>query len=168
MPTDVQRRRGPGDRPLGAPGRNYPSDAYWVGMRRSAGPEFLVRRFYDDAWNRWDNRAIDELLAADFLFRGSLGDEVQGREGFRAYRDKVRGGARDFHNEITDLVATQDRVAARLEYSGHHTGLLLELPPTWVSFRYTGAAFFTVRRGRISKAWVLGDLEALRRQLVGR
>jgi steroid delta-isomerase-like uncharacterized protein len=137
-------------------------------MTRSADPEFMVRRFYDDVWNRWDDSAVDELLAADFVFRGSLGDEAQGRDGFRAYRDKVRRAARDFHNEITDLVANEGRVAARLEYSGHHTGLLLELPPTWVSFRYTGAAFFTVHRGLLSKAWVLGDLEALRRQLVGR
>ena len=67
--------------------------------------ERLVRRFYDDAWNRWDDDAVDELLSVDFSFRGSLGEEVVGREGWRASRDLIRRAVPDFHNEIVDLVS---------------------------------------------------------------
>lgn len=55
-----------------------------------------------------------------------------------------------------------------MQDSSHHTRLLLALPPTVVSFRYAGAALFTVHGGRLSKAWALGDLEAFHRQLAGR
>ena len=109
----------------------------------------LVHRFYDEAWNAWEDCVVEEILAPDFVFRGSLGDEVHGRDGWRAYRDKIRTGVPDFHNEIVDLVISADRAAARLRYTGP----------------YRGAAFFTAADGLLSTAWVLGDLDALRRLL---
>jgi steroid delta-isomerase-like uncharacterized protein len=129
------------------------------------GTERLVRGFYADAWNRWDDEAVDSLLADDFTFRGSLGDEVRGRDGFRAYRDKVRAALPDFHNELVDLVAAGTRAAARLRYSGHQHGELLGVAPTGAFVSYAGAAFFTAGSGRLARVWVLGDLDDLRRQL---
>lgn len=125
----------------------------------------LVRRFYDDAWNRWDNDVIDELLAEDFEFRGSLGDEVRGRDEWRAYRDRVRHAVPDFHNEIIDLVSAPGRAAARLRYTGHHQGVLLGRHGRGQPIAYDGAAFFACTRGRLTSGWVLGDLDALRRQV---
>jgi predicted ester cyclase len=85
----------------------------------------LVRRFYGKAWNRWDDTVVDELLAEGFAFRGSLGDEVHGRSGWRAYRDAVRSAIPDFHNEIVELIVAPGQAAARLRYTGHHQGVLL-------------------------------------------
>lgn len=125
----------------------------------------LVHRFYDEAWNAWDDRVVEDILDPDFVFRGSLGDEVRGRDGWRGYRDKIRTGSPDFHNEVIDLVTDGDRAAARLHYTGHHRGSLLGYPPTGRPIAYAGAAFFTATGGRLSEAWVLGDLNALRAQL---
>jgi hypothetical protein len=47
----------------------------------------LIERFYGDIWNRQDFDAADELLAADFHFRGSLGSETVGIPAFLAYVD---------------------------------------------------------------------------------
>lgn len=128
----------------------------------------LVERFYGDLWNRWDDDAVDEVLGADFMFRGSLGHETVGRDGWRAYRDLVRAGSADFHNEVQLLVVDGDRAAARLLYSGTHTGELAGLGATGRRFTYAGAAFFEAGAGSLSSAWVLGDLADLRRQLDGR
>lgn len=125
----------------------------------------LVHRFYTDLWNRWDDSAVEELLSPDFRFRGSLGQMVEGREGWRAYRDMIRGGSGDFHNEVIDLVVADKRGAARLEYSGTHTGPLLGFDPTGRRFSYAGAAFFTASADHLTEAWVLGDLKALSAQL---
>jgi steroid delta-isomerase-like uncharacterized protein len=126
----------------------------------------LVRRFYSDVWNRWDEASVDELLADDFVFRGSLGDDVRGRHGFRRYRDKVRAAFPDFDNEVIDLVVAPGRAAARLRYRGHHRGEILGIPPTGAFITYSGAAFFTAVDGRLAEVWVLGDLDHLRTQLV--
>jgi predicted ester cyclase len=127
--------------------------------------ENLVRAFYARMWNAWDDAAVDEILAEDFTFRGSLGVEVRGRDGWRGYRDRIRAGVPDFHNEIVDLVVDGDRAAARLEYSGHHRGVLLDVPGSGGPIRYAGAAFFRAEADRLVSAWVLGDLDTLRGQL---
>ena len=125
----------------------------------------LVRRFYDDLWNRWDDESLESVLAHDFQFRGSLGVETHGRDGWRQYRELVRTGSSDFFNDIQLLVVQGERAAARLNYSGTHTGPLAGLPPTGRRFSYAGAAFFSMRDEHLSTAWVLGDLSALRGQL---
>ncbi|HEX6420461.1 MAG TPA: ester cyclase [Acidimicrobiales bacterium] len=125
----------------------------------------LVRRFYDEAWNRWDDDAARQVLADGFRFRGSLGDETRGLDAWRGYRDRVRAAVPDFHNEIVDLVTSGGRAAARLRYTGHHHGVLLGHEGRGQPIAYAGAAFFTCADGRLTSAWVLGDLEALRRQV---
>ncbi|MQA27897.1 MAG: hypothetical protein GEU94_21125 [Micromonosporaceae bacterium] len=124
----------------------------------------LVRQFYQRAWNLWDDGVVDDVMAPDFVFRGSLGDEVRGRSGWRAYRDQIRAAVPDFHNEIVDLVTSPGRAAARLRYTGHHRGVLLGHQGRGQWIEYAGAAFFTVMDGHLASAWVLGDLDALRRQ----
>jgi predicted ester cyclase len=125
----------------------------------------LVRSFYDDLWNRWDDAGVDAVLSPGFEFRGSLGTTTAGRDGWRTYRDTVRAGSTDFHNEVVTLVCEGDTAAAQLLYSGTHTGTLLDRPATGRRFEYAGAAFFTVENGLLASAWVLGDVEGLRRQL---
>ncbi len=127
--------------------------------------EILVRRFYEEAWNRWDDTVVGSLLAQDFVFRGSLGDETRGRDGWRAYRDTIRRAVPDFHNQIVDLVTAPDRAAARLAFSGHHHGILLGHQGRGRAIAYTGAAFFHAADGQLTAAWVLGDLDGLRRQI---
>jgi steroid delta-isomerase-like uncharacterized protein len=127
----------------------------------------LIERFYDDLWNRWDDAAVDDVLAEDFAFRGSLGTQTSGRDAWRTYRDLIRAGAADFHNDVQLLVVDGDRAAARLLYTGTHTGELAGMPATGRRFSYAGAAFFRSAGGLLSSAWVLGDLAGLRAQLGG-
>jgi predicted ester cyclase len=128
----------------------------------------LIERFYGELWNRWNDSAVEDTLSPGFVFRGSLGQETSGRPGWRTYRDSVRAGSADFSNEIVELVCEGGRAAARLRYTGTHTGVLLGLPATQRRFAYAGAAFFTADHRWLTSAWVLGDLDGLRRQLGGR
>jgi steroid delta-isomerase-like uncharacterized protein len=131
----------------------------------TASANDLVTRFYHRLWNNWDDDAVDDTLAVGITFRGSLGRETVGREEWRAYRDQVRAAAPDFHNEVVDLIVTDTRAAARLQFTGTHRGPMLDIPATGRRFSYTGAAFFTVADGLITDVWVIGDLDSLRRQL---
>jgi predicted ester cyclase len=125
----------------------------------------LIERFYGELWNRWNDAAVDGTLSPAFTFRGSLGRQTSGRHEWRQYRDLVRAGSADFHNEVVELVCEGGRAAARLRYTGTHTGRLLGLPATRRRFEYAGAAFFTADHRWLTSAWVLGDLDGLRRQL---
>jgi predicted ester cyclase len=125
----------------------------------------LVHRFHDDLWNAWDDAAVSEVLHPDLRFRGSLGQETRGLDAWRAYRDDVRRGSPDFHNDVLDLVSDGDRAAARLRWSGTQDGPLLGIAATGRRFAYDGAAFFRAHDGLLDDIWVVGDLDALRRAL---
>jgi hypothetical protein len=64
----------------------------------------LIEKFCGELWNQWNDAAVEDTLGPGFTFRGSLGQETSGRQGWRQYRDLVRGGSADFHNDIVDLV----------------------------------------------------------------
>ena len=125
----------------------------------------LVHRFYERLWNTNDDDAVESTLTADFIFRGSLGEQAEGRDAWRAYRDLLRAGAADYMTDIIDLVCEPERAAARVRCSGRHTGELLGIPATGRAFSYEVAAFFRASDGLLAVAWVLGDLDGLRAQL---
>ncbi len=131
----------------------------------AADMKTLVERFYRQLWNQWDDDAVDQVISADFIFRGSLGTETVGCDGWRAYRDVIRTGSPDFHNQVIELIAQPGRAAARIECRGHHLGPLLGRAASGRRFAYPAAAFFTGANGVLTAAWVLGDLDRLRRQL---
>ena len=63
-------------------------------------------------------------------FRGSLGQSVQGRDGFKEYMRAVRRAFPDLHNHVEEHVAEGGRVVARLTYTGTHAGALFDIAPT--------------------------------------
>ena len=127
--------------------------------------ETIVRRFYDELWNRWSLDVADEIVSEEVRFRGSRGIEVTGRQEFKRYVDTTRSAFPDWHNRIDELLAVADRVATRMTWSGTHTGELAGIAPTGARFEYPGAAFFRLADGVIAEAWVVGDTYLLWRAL---
>ncbi|HYX84189.1 MAG TPA: ester cyclase [Gaiellales bacterium] len=125
----------------------------------------VVRRFYDEVWNRWDLAVADEILAAGLRFRGSLGASLTGIDAFRAYAERTRAAFPDWHNQVDELIAAGDVVVARLTWTGTHRGTLLGIPPTGRAVRYVGAAIFRLEGGLIRDAWVVGDTQELWRAI---
>jgi steroid delta-isomerase-like uncharacterized protein len=125
----------------------------------------LVTRFYADLWNRWDLDAAPEIVAADLMFRGSLGAELTGRDAFLGYVKDIRAAFPDWHNQVDELVAFEDRAFARLTWTGTHTGPLGDLAPTHRRVAYVGAGLFRVADDLISEAWIVGDTESFWRRL---
>jgi predicted ester cyclase len=80
----------------------------------------LVARYYNEMWNKWNFALVDELLAKDISFRGSLGTETRGRAAFCDYMWRVQDVFPDFHNAIEEMIAERNRVCARLTYTGRH------------------------------------------------
>jgi hypothetical protein len=63
-----------------------------------------VERFYADIWNRQDFAVADEILAADFRFRGSLGSESSGIPVFLTYVQSVHAALADYRCIIDELI----------------------------------------------------------------
>ena len=126
----------------------------------------LVERFYDVVWNKADERAAREILDPNFVFRASLGPELRGPDGFITYLRSVHAALQNFTCTVEDLIATPDRAAAKMRFTGTHRARFFGIEATGRAIAWSGAAFFTARGGRISELWVLGDVEAVMRQLM--
>lgn len=127
----------------------------------------LIGRFYREMWDRFDETLIPVLLAEDFRFRGSLGNETVGHAQFAEYMRLIRRGFPDFTNHVEETITQGDRSFARLTYRGTHRGEVLGIPPTGRRIEYAGAAVFRFRGGKVAETWVLGDVWGLVRQLRG-
>jgi steroid delta-isomerase-like uncharacterized protein len=126
----------------------------------------LVRRYYDEMWNRWDFAVANELISESISFRGSLGVSVRGRDEFKEYMRTVQQAFPNFHNQIEELIAEEEKVVARLTYAGTHQGALFGIEPTGKTVSYAGIAIFRISTHCILEGWVLGDRQSLREQLM--
>lgn len=133
----------------------------------AATPIALVERFYNEVWNNADEGVAREILDEDFRFRGSLGPEERGQDGFIAYMRTIHAALADYICVIEDIVATDDRVAARMIFKGIHRGEIFGVAPSGNIVRWAGAAFFRIAGERIVELWVLGDVDSVKRQLGG-
>jgi len=122
---------------------------------------FTVTAFYERVWNAGDFHLIPELLAEDFVFRGSLGDEMTGHGPFEEYAKLLRGALGNYHCEVLECVYEGDKAFAKMRFSGIHSGLFRGREPTGKTVEWDSAALFRFEGNRIAELWVLGDLEAL-------
>lgn len=125
----------------------------------------LVRRFYEELWNRPDLTVIPEVLAPDVTFRGSLGVVRTGHGQFADYVRSVTGALGAYQCDLEALVVERDQAAARLTFSGIHRGTFLGYRPSGRRVAWAGAAFFTFADGLVHDLWVLGDLDSLHQQM---
>jgi predicted ester cyclase len=124
----------------------------------------LLERYYA-MWNEKDFSKADQLLDPDVRFRGSLGIEANGLEGFKDYADMLTGAFPALYHAVEITVVEHDRAAVYVTYTGKHEGEVFGYKPTRNRISYNGASFFHFRNGKIASVNVLGDLNALHAQL---
>lgn len=127
--------------------------------------KLIVSRFYEDIWNKADKSLIPELVHEEVTFRSSLGQVQRGHSGFSLYIDFVRNALDNYHCKIIDMVAEDQRLYARMEYSGRHCGELFGYAATEANIKWDGVAVFTFKDGKICDIWVLGDVNGVMKQL---
>lgn len=125
----------------------------------------LVKAFYERIWNAGELDAVAELLDETFEFRGSLGAEARGRQGFADYVRSVRGALSDYRCEILECITEGAQAFAKMRFAGVHTSEFRRFAPTGLPVHWNGAALFRFEADRIAALWVLGDLAGLDRLL---
>jgi len=121
----------------------------------------LVADFYERIWNTGTESAVSDLLAEDFVFRGSLGAKMQGHARFWNYVCEVRGALDGYRCEILECVSEAPLAFAKMRIGGRHVGDFRGHRPSGLPVHWHGAALFRIVQGRIGELWVLGDLAGL-------
>jgi steroid delta-isomerase-like uncharacterized protein len=125
----------------------------------------IIERYYSELWNAWNFDLADQLISPAVKFHGSVGVAVHGLDEFRNYMSLIRSAFPDFHNTVEEMVAEDDRVAARLTYRGTHRGVIFGVAPSGKAISYDGLALFQIQAGKIISGHVLGNVIHLLSQL---
>lgn len=125
----------------------------------------LVNDFYNVIWNKHDKSAIPVILHRTFIFRGSLGIEKQGHDGFIEYLDMIHNALGSYTCTIKDIVSEQSKAFVRVQFSGIHQEIFLGVKPTGKQVTWDGAALFKFKHNKISSLWIISDIKALESQL---
>ena len=128
----------------------------------------LLRRWFEEVWNKGRADAIDEMLAAEAVVHGlsdESGQPLRGPAAFREFHQKFRGAFPDIIVTVDDAIAEGDKVAARCTVRGSHTGDSLGFAASHKPTEFTGMSFVRVEDGKIVEAWNNFDFMSMYRQL---
>lgn len=124
----------------------------------------LLHEYYE-MWNDHDFDKADTFLDEQIRFRGSLDVVASGIDEFKAYARMIVEAFPNLYHAVEISVFENDRAAAYVTYTGTHKGPLFHFPATGNRISYSGASFFHFRDGKIASINVLGDLNALYKQI---
>ena len=127
----------------------------------------LAHEWFDEVWNKGRVEAIDELFAADGVAHGLVdasGNELVGPAGYRPFFQAFKTAFPDLRVEVVDTVCEGDKIVARCEVRGTHTGDGLGMTASNRPVLFTGIAIIRVADGKIAEAWNNFDFQALHTQ----
>jgi ketosteroid isomerase-like protein len=115
----------------------------------------MLRRWFDEVWNRGAEAAIDALFAPDGRIHGlgEAGVVAEGPAGFKPFWAQLCATFPERHFVVEDSVKSGDKVAIRWRARLLHGGNALGPEATGEEIEVTGMSFVRVRDGRILEGW---------------
>ena len=124
----------------------------------------LVRRFYDEMFNKKNLTAINEFIDPNGVDHG-LPPGLSGIEGTRRFIGMYLAAFPDLHMTFEDLIAEGDRVVLRWTCRGTHQGELMGIPPTGRQVTVTGIEINRLAGGKSVEHWLNNDTLGMLQQL---
>ena len=124
----------------------------------------IVRR-YQAIYNSNNLDNLLEVVSEDLLTPKIMAGIPPGIEGAKAAHQLMLAGFPDYQTVIDDLIAEEDRVAARITMSGTNTGSFMGIPPTGKFISFTGMYIARITNGKIVEHWGEEDSVSLLQQL---
>jgi len=128
----------------------------------------LVRRWFEEVWNKGRSDAIDEMFAADGIAHGlsdDVGNPLKGPAGFKPFHEIFRGAFPDIDVVVEETIAEGDLVAARCSVRGKHTGDHLGIAASNAPVQFTGMTMARIKDGKIVEAWNNFDFMKMNKQI---
>ena len=125
----------------------------------------LVRRFYEEVFNRKNLASIDEFVDSQIVEHDLPPGLPVGSEGTRLFIGMYLAAFPDLHLAVEDIMAEGNEVTARFTIRGTHRGELMGIHPTSKQVTVTGIQVMRIADGRIAENWVSFDALGMLQQL---
>jgi steroid delta-isomerase-like uncharacterized protein len=117
-------------------------------------PSAMIRRWFEEVWNKGRVSAIDEMAAADVIGHGQAQHGVDiGLKEFRPFAEKLREAFPDMYITIHATVEQGENVVARWTATMTHRGEFLGIAATGRRVTVTGTTMMRIVNGKIVEAW---------------
>ena len=130
----------------------------------SAQNKALVRRWFEQVWNKGRAESIDELLADKGVVHG-LGAELRGPAEFKPFHAAYRNAFPDMVLQIEHMIADDDLVAVHWSATATHNGGGLGFAATGKRVNFSGMAFIRVEGNKLVEGWNSFDQLGMFQQL---
>ena len=123
----------------------------------------IIRRYFDQILNEKRHDLAEEFLADNIELHGS--GLAPGLDVVKQWFTMFAAAFPDGYTTIEDMVAEQDRVAARTTFNGTHHAELQGIPATSKTVNMPGIAIFRLDNGKIAEGWLVNDNLSMMQQL---
>jgi predicted ester cyclase len=124
----------------------------------------VFERVIEEAYSKGNVAVLDEAFAPNFV-EHQAGIAPPTAEGVKRSIGFIRGAFPDMKLTIEEMIASGDRVWARLTGRGTHQGPFLGIPPTGKSIVITVMDECRFENGQIVEHWGVADQLAVMAQL---
>ena len=127
----------------------------------------VVRRWFEEVWNKGRAEAIDEMFDENGIAHGLSEDPanpLRGPQNFRPFYEVFRQAFPNLTIDIEDMVAEGDKVAARCSVRGKQEGELMGRAATQAPVEFTGMTIVRIADGKIVEAWNNFDFMTMYKQ----
>lgn len=127
----------------------------------------VVRTAFETIWNQGEVERVREFYKEDFLSHQPPTAPAwkPGPDGVVEIVTLLRTAFPDYHEQIEELISSEDKVVARMTNTGTHKGPLHGFQPTGKSFKVPDFAVCRIEHGKIAEQWGLFDLFSMLVQL---
>src|SRR5882672_851754 len=126
----------------------------------------IVRRLFEEVWNKGQVSVADELFASNYTHHDSSTPDLgRGPESEKKRATLYRTAFPDLRLTVEDIIAEGETVVARWSCRGTHKGDLNGIAPTGKQFNVTGVSIARFTNGKMSEGFVNWDALSLMQQL---
>ena len=114
----------------------------------------LVRRFYEEVWDRGNTDFAFEVFADDYVRHDLRATEtLPGPEGQKKIADDFRAAFPDLRFVVDLIFGEDDYVVARWTASGTHSGRWGAVEQTGREATFSGVNIYRFENGRVAEIW---------------
>ena len=126
----------------------------------------VVRRLFEEVWNKGNLLVTDELFAPNYVHHDSSTPDVgRGPESEKKRATLYRTAFPDLRLTVEDIIADGETVMARWSCRGTHKGDLSGIAPTGKQFTISGVSIARIAGGKLAEGWINWDALGLMQQL---
>jgi len=106
-----------------------------------------------EVWNTGNLSLFDEILSPEIVTHFADVEDLIGIEANKGWVTSTRTGFPDINITFDDLIIKGEYIVVRWTFTGTHTGLFYDMPPTGKKVKITGAFISHVVDGKEIESW---------------